>query len=204
MFFPVSRPTRQLCRSRLLLTTALISAATLTYLPAPAQAQMYLDNTNPGDGFIETESGYWSNSSAIWTDANGLNEATLPGNETGVLTAATMQTPITLTILSGLFYGDLSVGGLRVDSGQYTLTGGDLSRGADVLSFSVATDASLYLDTDVDAAGGTITISGDGDLTFNGDVDADTISSSGNVRMLETVTSDVINDTGGNLGLGGR
>ena len=74
----------------LLLTTALISVASLNCLPGQAVAQVYLDNVNPGDGAIETEStGFFDTlrqSDAVWTDADGLNASALATDQTGILT----------------------------------------------------------------------------------------------------------------------
>ena len=48
MFTIDQNPIRLFFRSRLLLTTALISVASLNCLPGQAVAQVYLDNVNPG------------------------------------------------------------------------------------------------------------------------------------------------------------
>lgn len=124
MFTIDQNPIRLFFRSRLLLTTALISVASLNCLPGQAVAQVYLDNVNPGDGVIETEStGFFDTlrqSDAVWTDADGLNASALATDQTGILTAEDVDTPISLQIHNS----GLTMGGLQVDSGHYSFSGG--------------------------------------------------------------------------------
>jgi hypothetical protein len=168
MFTIDQNPIRLFFRSRLLLTTALISVASLNCLPSQAVAQVYLDNVNPGDGVIETEStGFFDTlrqSDAVWTDADGLNASALATDQTGILTAEDVDTPISLQIHNS----GLTMGGLQVDSGHYSFSGGDLSAGLDTLTFYVAgnadpaqPDAQLNIDSDINAAGSTIRIEND-------------------------------------------
>ena len=216
MFTIASTPTRLFFRSRLLLTTALISVASLNYLPDQAHAQVYLDNVDPGDGFIEVES-HDNNESlrqgdAVWTDADGLNAAPLAGTQTGILTAGEfgdIDDPISLQIHNS----GLTVGGLQVDSGHYTFDGGTLSAGLDVLTFYVAGDADpaqpdarLTINSNVDATGSVIRISNDvdtdgtaesvGTVVLGGTTTADQIQNSGTLNLGGTATANQIDNSG--------
>ena len=223
MFTIDQNPIRLFFRSRLLLTTALISVASLNCLPSQAVAQVYLDNVNPGDGVIETEStGFFDTlrqSDAVWTDADGLNASALATDQTGILTAEDVDTPISLQIHNS----GLTMGGLQVDSGHYSFSGGDLSAGLDTLTFYVAgnadpaqPDAQLNIDSDINAAGSTIRIENDldgdgtaesvGQVNLSGDTTADLIDNGGFLRLLSgsRTTANVTNRSGAELGIGGR
>ena len=223
MFTIDQNPIRLFFRSRLLLTTALISVASLNCLPGQAVAQVYLDNVNPGDGVIETEStGFFDTlrqSDAVWTDADGLNASALATDQTGILTAEDVDTPISLQIHNS----GLTMGGLQVDSGHYSFSGGDLSAGLDTLTFYVAgnadpaqPDAQLNIDSDINAAGSTIRIENDldgdgtaesvGQVNLSGDTTADLIDNGGFLRLLSgsRTTANVTNRSGAELGIGGR
>ena len=151
-------PMRLICRSHLLLTTALISLAPLPFGAGMAQAQMYLDNGDPGGaGPYQTTDGNWRSDSQIWNDGSPGGVA-LPVDQVGILTAASPTTEVELTV-GGPGVGNENVwaGGLQVDSGLYTLRSGHLRSGDQgggvntSLSFLVNTGGSLTIHTDVTA-----------------------------------------------------
>ncbi|MFO1138651.1 MAG: hypothetical protein U1E41_06230 [Paracoccus sp. (in: a-proteobacteria)] len=137
---------RLVCRSHLLLTTALISVAPMAFVGGMARAQeYYLDNAAPGGTSYETQSGTWNNGSDIWTNSSDGSYGALPADAVGILTS-TDNSAIVLTL-----NGNISAGGLRVDSGQYTLQNGTLRGGTTAgLSFLVAQGQSLTINSDIE------------------------------------------------------
>ena len=199
-------PMRLICRSHLLLTTALISLAPLPFGAGMARAQMYLDNADPGDPGpdYQTESGNWQSGSPIWNDGTG-NMGALPADEIGVLTGDT----VLLTVGGpGQGNSDVWAGGLQVDSGDFTLTGGHLYSGTTTgaLSFMVAVGSNLVMYTDVTAASSDAAAPTDinvlstgapnkaaGTLSFYGDT-AGTINNAGSVWHFSQHTGNVVNN----------
>lgn len=194
------KPMRLICRSHLLLTTALISLAPLPFGADVAQAQMYLDNADPGGPGpdYQTEDGNWQSGSLIWNDGTGTMGA-LPGDEIGVLTGSG---PITLDVGGpGVGNSDVQAGGLRVDSGDFTLRYGQLLSGATdgSLSFLVAVGSTLEMRTDV-AATSNINILSTGApnkaaglLTFSGHTSG-TLNNAGVVMYAGAHSGNVVNN----------
>lgn len=192
-------PMRLICRTHLLLTTALISLAPLPFGADMARAQMYLDNADPGGtGPYQTGDGDWGTSSDIWNDGAG-NMSALPTDGIGVLTSGGA---VTLNVIGGPgpIDNDVEAGGLRVFSGDFTLTGGRLLSGAadDSLSFLVTTGNTLTMVTEVVATNINVLSTGDpdkdaGTLTFSNSTG--TINNAGRVWIAAgTHTGDVVNN----------
>ncbi|RCW87053.1 hypothetical protein [Paracoccus lutimaris] len=201
--FPINKNSISLiCRAHLLLTTALISVAPLAFGGGMVRAQMYLDNGDtPGGSTYETVSGSWSNGSQIWNDGSGAGAQndTLPPDEIGVLTSQGGSS-ITLTL-----NGNISAGGLRLDSGDYLLTGGTLRAGnlgggsSAILSFAVADGSILTIASNVEADVNTGRIdiletgAGTGQVRFTGDTQGQMVNAS-TARHSGQHTGDLQND----------
>ncbi|MDO5622825.1 MAG: hypothetical protein Q4G24_15355 [Paracoccus sp. (in: a-proteobacteria)] len=160
----------------LLLTTALIGAASLALAPTPAWSQMYLDNVDKTNGVVDPGSGDWSASDEIWSDANGQNHAALPQGGTGILQAAD-TTPVTLTVV-----GTVRPGVLQVTAGDFTLTGDQIGTSSDIWELNAGADLVLEVGATL---GGTLTVAGDGTVHFTGaqaDMQGVTVASGATLR----------------------
>ncbi|RJE87908.1 hypothetical protein [Paracoccus onubensis] len=147
MFVNFRRPHRSVLRSRLLLSTALIGVGALI-LAQGAHAQdshLYFDNTDTlGTGNaveLRPESGEWGTkgyNSSFWRGLNNdgwwRRAGKISSGQIGVLTEGAdgdgdgLPDPVTITIGNRLNLFDrdatVDVGGLRLDSGQYTFSEG--------------------------------------------------------------------------------
>lgn len=130
------RSIRVASRARLLLSTALIGLAPLIFMPDGANAQQaWLDN-NPDGG--DPISGTWSADSEIWDRRFGWGPPVLTAGTTGVLHHSDPEAAIELTI-----DGEVLADALRLESGDYTLSGGEIRPFGGELTFDIAAERTL-------------------------------------------------------------
>ncbi|WP_090844249.1 beta strand repeat-containing protein [Paracoccus alkenifer] len=162
MFEIAPRHARDFRRAQLLLSTALIGLAPLALMPGAGFAQAYLDDVTGDDTIDPSPSVTWGADSAIWQYENEPDHRALDDGDVGILTKPGGGA-VTVTI-----DGTVRPGGLRVESGDYTLTGGEIA--AVDADAEVVLEAGSDLTLTVDSAlSGAIRIGGQGTVDYAGD-----------------------------------
>ena len=161
MFEIAPRHARDFRRAQLLLSTALIGLAPLALVPGAGFAQAYLDDVTGDDQIDPSSSVTWGAGSEIWKYDDEPDHRALDDGDVGILTKPGGG-PVEVTI-----DGTVRPGGLTVESGGYTLTGGEIAAvdaDAEVV-FDVGADLTLTVDS---ALNGAMRISGPGAVHYSG------------------------------------
>lgn len=145
-------------QGHLLRTTALVSLLSTLASLQPAQAQLVLDNADPGSQPLRSVTGTWAASSLIWYNPNSLQWEALSNGGIAVLDARQNNDDVTLTVETvdpntGT-PAPIRIDGIQVNENGYTLTGGTLNgtgMGVRFLTDDPADAVSIDVDSALDA-----------------------------------------------------
>ncbi|WP_405402649.1 hypothetical protein [Paracoccus sp. Ld10] len=186
-----SRAVSQACLARLLISTALISAAPVIFLPGPALGQdvLYLDNVDQSaDSGINPGSGTWASGSVIWSDIDGNNHDSLSRGDTAVLRPAELADPAGIVLD---IEGTVLPGTIRAEGSGFTLNGGTIGDFLNAVTFELVSESTLTVSSDL---GGRAIVAGNGIVYFTGEQTANR-----SMTVTEDATLDSSGETTGTL-----